>query len=78
MIGYITSGANNFLAAAAFYEVYAKAIEHGRPDEGKPGLRPYSAGFYAAYFRDVDGNKLNASCFEESNLESFRKDVRPF
>lgn len=37
--------------------VYAKAIELGGTDEGAPGQR-YS-GFYAAYFRDLDGNKLN-------------------
>ena len=37
--------------------VYAKAIELGGTDEGAPGQR--SPGFYAAYFRDLDGNKLN-------------------
>lgn len=37
--------------------VYARAIELGGTDEGAPGQR-YS-GFYAAYFRDLDGNKLN-------------------
>ena len=37
--------------------VYAKAIELGGSDEGRPGLR--FEGFYAAYFRDLDGNKLN-------------------
>jgi catechol 2,3-dioxygenase-like lactoylglutathione lyase family enzyme len=43
---------------------YAKAIELGGTDEGKPGFRPESAdsGFYAGYFRDLDGNKLNAFC----------------
>jgi predicted lactoylglutathione lyase len=40
--------------------VYAKALELGGTDEGAPGQR--SEGFYAAYFRDLDGNKLNA-CF---------------
>jgi predicted lactoylglutathione lyase len=35
---------------------YAKAIELGGSDEGAPGQR--SEGFYAAYFRDLDGNKL--------------------
>jgi predicted lactoylglutathione lyase len=39
-------------------EVYAKAIALGATDEGKPG--PRGDGFYAAYFRDLDGNKLNA------------------
>jgi predicted lactoylglutathione lyase len=34
------------------------ALELGGTDEGAPGLR--QGGFYAAYFRDRDGNKLNA------------------
>jgi len=38
--------------------VYNKAIELGGTDEGPPGQR--YEGFYAAYFRDLDGNKLNA------------------
>ena len=37
--------------------VYAKAIELGGSNEGPPGQR--GEGFYAAYFRDLDGNKLN-------------------
>ena len=37
--------------------VYNKAIELGGSDEGAPGQR--WPGFYAAYFRDLDGNKLN-------------------
>ena len=41
-------------------QVYAAAIEHGGTCEGKPGDR--GGGFYAAYFRDLDGNKLNAFC----------------
>lgn len=47
--------------------LYAKAIELGGADEGKPGFRPESAdkGFYAGYFRDLDGNKLNAFCMVE-------------
>ena len=40
--------------------VHAKALELGGTDEGAPGQR--SEGFYAAYFRDLDGNKFNA-CF---------------
>jgi predicted lactoylglutathione lyase len=38
-------------------KLYAKAISLGASDEGKPGDR--GEGFYAAYFRDLDGNKLN-------------------
>jgi len=37
--------------------VYEKALELGGSDEGPPG--PRIDGFYAAYFRDLDGNKLN-------------------
>jgi catechol 2,3-dioxygenase-like lactoylglutathione lyase family enzyme len=39
-------------------QFYAKAISLGGSDEGKPGDR--GGGFYAAYFRDPDGNKLCA------------------
>ena len=37
--------------------VYRKAIELGAQDEGPAG--PRGEGFYAGYFRDLDGNKLN-------------------
>lgn len=36
--------------------MYAKAMKLGASDEGAPGER--FKGFYAAYFRDLDGNKL--------------------
>ena len=39
------------------HEVYDKAMSLGARDEGPPG--PRMDGFYAAYFRDLDGNKLN-------------------
>ena len=38
--------------------LHAKALALGGCCEGPPGQR--SEGFYAAYFRDLDGNKLNA------------------
>jgi catechol 2,3-dioxygenase-like lactoylglutathione lyase family enzyme len=38
--------------------LHAKALELGGSDEGAPG--PRGDGFYAGYFRDLDGNKLNA------------------
>ncbi len=46
---------------------YNKALELGGTDEGKPGFRPEGkdTGFYAGYFRDLDGNKLNAFCMVE-------------
>ena len=40
--------------------VHAKALELGGADEGAPG--PRGEQFYAGYFRDLDGNKLNAFC----------------
>ncbi|WP_379548395.1 VOC family protein [Qipengyuania sp. DSG2-2] len=41
--------------------VYDIAITQGGKDEGPPGPRG-DDGFYAAYFRDLDGHKLNAFC----------------
>jgi len=38
--------------------LYKKALALGGKDEGAPGER--GPGFYAGYFRDLDGNKLNA------------------
>ncbi len=38
--------------------MHAKALALGGADEGAPG--PRQGGFYAGYFRDLDGNKLNA------------------
>ncbi|HEY8521838.1 MAG TPA: VOC family protein [Gammaproteobacteria bacterium] len=42
-------------------KLHAKALALGGKDEGAPGKR--FGNFYAAYFRDLDGNKLNAFCF---------------
>jgi predicted lactoylglutathione lyase len=38
--------------------IHALALSLGGTDEGAPGER--APGFYAGYFRDLDGNKLNA------------------
>jgi catechol 2,3-dioxygenase-like lactoylglutathione lyase family enzyme len=38
--------------------LHRKALELGGTDEGAPG--PRGDNFYAGYFRDLDGNKLNA------------------
>jgi predicted lactoylglutathione lyase len=46
--------------AAQVDRLYAIAMACGATDEGPPG--PRGGGFYAAYFRDIDGNKLNAFC----------------
>ena len=39
--------------------MHAKCLELGGSDEGRPGPRG-DHGFYGGYFRDLDGNKLNA------------------
>ena len=44
-------------------KLYSKALELGGTDEGEPGPRG-EGGFYAAYFRDLDGNKINFFCVE--------------
>jgi len=46
-------------AVRAFYEA---ALGEGGSDEGAPGLRPFHAHFYAAFVRDLDGNKIAAVC----------------
>jgi catechol 2,3-dioxygenase-like lactoylglutathione lyase family enzyme len=40
------------------HRLYDIALANGGTDEGPPG--PRGEGFYAGYFRDPDGNKLNA------------------
>ena len=39
-------------------DTYALALKLGGTDEGAPGWRGSEGGFYGAYFRDLDGNKL--------------------
>jgi len=41
--------------------LYKKALALGGTDEGPPGDR--GDGYYGAYFRDLDGNKLNFHCW---------------
>lgn len=44
---------------ASVDEFHAAALGLGGANEGRPGLRgDPSMGFYGAYFRDLDGNKL--------------------
>lgn len=40
--------------------LHKRALELGAQDEGAAG--PRGGGFYAGYFRDLDGNKLNVFC----------------
>jgi len=49
-------------SAAKVDALHRKALELGATDEGAAGPRGIP-GFYAGYFRDPDGNKLNFYCF---------------
>lgn len=57
-----TAGNGTMIALAVdskekVHEIYDRAMALGGQDEGPPGARMEN--FYAAYFRDLDGNKLN-------------------
>jgi catechol 2,3-dioxygenase-like lactoylglutathione lyase family enzyme len=46
---------------AAVDRFHAVALAHGGTCDGPPGERPhYTPGYYAAFVRDPDGNKLEA------------------
>ena len=55
-VGNGTMVAMTFGTREAVNAMHAKATALGGRDEGAPGLR--EGNFYAAYFRDLDGNKL--------------------
>lgn len=48
-------------AVQAFHET---ALANGGTCEGQPGPRSWAPDAYAAYARDLDGNKLAAYCFK--------------
>ncbi|MFT5809225.1 MAG: catechol 2,3-dioxygenase-like lactoylglutathione lyase family enzyme [Moritella dasanensis] len=57
------NGAMVALSVSSVEEVdklHKKALALGGQNEGDPGVR--AGGFYCAYFRDLDGNKLNFHC----------------
>lgn len=56
--GHMTALAAN--STEMVHKVYDKALELGATDEGPAG--PRGDQFYAGYFRDLDGNKLNVFC----------------
>jgi catechol 2,3-dioxygenase-like lactoylglutathione lyase family enzyme len=56
-----------FIAATrqAITTFHTRALEHGGTDEGGPGLHPeYGPGYFAAFVRDPDGNRLEAVLHE--------------
>jgi len=44
---------------------HAAALANGGASDGAPGLRPHDgdAGYYAAFIRDLDGNRIEAVTF---------------
>jgi predicted lactoylglutathione lyase len=44
-------------------EIHQKALALGAKNEGAPGPRG-TGGFYAGYFRDLDGHKINCYCWQ--------------
>lgn len=62
------SGAHICLRARSTDEVdafHAAALANGGASDGAPGLRPHDGpnGYYAAFIRDPDGNRLEAVTF---------------
>ncbi len=55
--------ANSIDQVNSFYQT---GIDLGGLNEGKPGPRDYSLGYYGAYLRDLDGNKLHVFCLSDS------------
>ncbi|TXD98449.1 VOC family protein [Psychrobacter frigidicola] len=45
---------------------HAAGLSAGGEDAGLPGTRDWAPNAYAAYIRDLDGNKLTAYCFKEA------------
>lgn len=58
--GTISFSAPNRAAVAAFHKA---ALDAGGVDEGSVGPRGWAPNAYAAYTRDLDGNKIAAYCF---------------
>jgi len=61
-IGFI---ANTKEAVHAFHEA---ALNEGGTDDGAPGPRPdYGDAYYGCFIRDIDGNKIEATYWNEDN-----------
>ena len=53
----------NAESRAAVDAFHAAGMAKGGKDEGAPGPREFAPNAYAAYLRDLDGNKICAVCF---------------
>jgi len=52
---------------AAVDAFFAAALRSGGSSDGEPGLRPdFGPGYYAAFIRDPDGNRIEAVTFIRS------------
>lgn len=49
---------------ASIHSFHEEALAAGGKDEGNAGPRGWAPNAYAAYVRDLDGNKLAVYCFE--------------
>jgi catechol 2,3-dioxygenase-like lactoylglutathione lyase family enzyme len=55
---------------AAVDAFHAAALKAGGSSDGEPGLRPhYHGGYYAAFIRDPDGNRIEALTFVRDAAE---------
>src|SRR5579862_2933919 len=55
---------------AAVDAFHAAALKAGGSSDGEPGLRPhYYQGYYAAFVRDPDGNRIEAVTFLRDKAE---------
>ena len=67
------SGAHICLRApdtASVDAFHAAALQAGGVSDGEPGLRPhYYEGYYAAFIRDPDGNRIEAVTFLRPKME---------
>lgn len=67
-VGNGTMTAFQFTEPEKVNTLYEIAMNNGGSDEGEPGFRPhYAEGFYAAYVRDPDGNKLAFIVYPKEN-----------
>ncbi len=56
--------------AAAVDAFHAAEVKAGGTSDGAPGLRPvYPGGYYAAFIRDPDGNRIEAVTFLSGGAE---------
>jgi catechol 2,3-dioxygenase-like lactoylglutathione lyase family enzyme len=60
----------NAASPEAVTRFHAAGLAAGGFDDGAPGRRPhYAPGYFAAFLRDPDGNKIEAMCWIEADTE---------